>query len=149
MLLMFHILLIPVFNSWYLNFFLLFLANSPGIAVSIMAQLLSFLFTRTVYGFLALISLSHWIITSSKIHFQQHLDHVQTIFHFFSGCVSHTISNYSCNIMSSLVLVLCQLFPSCHNIRYRFTFRVTHSTKWLLGSFIYLAFHIVCSNCLL
>ena len=28
MLLMFHILLIPVFNSWYLNFFLLFLANS-------------------------------------------------------------------------------------------------------------------------
>ena len=39
---------------------------SPGIAISIMAQLLSFLFTTTISGFLALISLSHWIITSHK-----------------------------------------------------------------------------------
>ena len=35
--------------------------------ISIMAQLLSFILTRTISGFLALISLSHWIITSDKI----------------------------------------------------------------------------------
>ena len=40
---------------------------SPGIALSIMAQLLSFLFTTAISGFLALISLSQWIITSHKI----------------------------------------------------------------------------------
>ena len=34
---------------------------------------------------------SHKILTSS---FQQHLlEHVHTIFHFFSGCISHAISN--------------------------------------------------------
>ena len=64
MLLMFHILLISVFSSWYLNFCFSFSLTlmSPGIVISIMAQLLSF-----NYGFLALISLSHWIITSHKI----------------------------------------------------------------------------------
>ena len=57
--------------------------------------------------------------------------------------------NYSCNIIvSSLVLLLCQLFTFTHNMRYCFTFLVTHSTKSLLGCFIYLVFHIVCSNCL-
>ena len=49
-----HILLIPLFSSWYLNFFLLFWLTpmSPGVAVSIMAQHLSLLFTRTLYDFL-------------------------------------------------------------------------------------------------
>ena len=70
MLLMFHILLISVFSSWYLSIFSFSFSltlMSPGIAISIMAQLLSFLFTTTISGFLALISLSHWIITSHKI----------------------------------------------------------------------------------
>ena len=39
---------------------------SPGIEISIMSQLLSFLFTTTISSFLALISLSHCIITSHK-----------------------------------------------------------------------------------
>ena len=57
--------------------------------------------------------------------------------------------NYSCNIIvPSLVLLLCQLFTFAHNMRYCFTFLVTHSTKWWLGCFIYIVFHIVCSNCL-
>ena len=58
--------------------------------------------------------------------------------------------NYSFNIVvPSLVLVLCQLFTFAHNMRYCFTFLVTHSTIWLLGCFNYLVFHIVRSNCLL
>ena len=79
------------------------------------------------------------------------MEDVHTIFHFFSGCIPHTISNelflHSCNIIvSSLVLLLFQLSTFTHNMRYRFTFLVTHSTKCC---FIYLVFHIVCSNCLL
>ena len=58
--------------------------------------------------------------------------------------------NYSCNIIvPSLALLLCQLFTFAHNMSYCFTFLVTHSTKWWFGLFIYLVFHIVCSNCLL
>ena len=70
MLLMFHILLISLFSSWYLSTFSFSFSltlMSPGIAIWTMAQLLSFLFTRTISGFIALISLSHWIITSRKI----------------------------------------------------------------------------------
>ena len=70
MLLMFQILFISLFRSWYLSiFFFCFSLTlmSPHVAISIMAQLLSFLFTTTISGFLALISLSHWIITSHKI----------------------------------------------------------------------------------
>ena len=100
MLIMFYILLISLFSSWYLSIFSFSFSltlMSPGIAISIMAQLLSFLFTKTLSGFLALIFVSHWIISSHKsslLHFQQHpLDHIHTIFHFFSGCISHTISN--------------------------------------------------------
>ena len=70
MLLMFHILLISLFSSWYLSFFSFSFSltlMSPGIVISIMAQLLSFSFTRTISDFLVLIFLSHWIITSYKI----------------------------------------------------------------------------------
>ena len=70
MLLMFHILLISLFSSWYLSIFSFSFSLthiSPGIAISIIAQLLSFLFTTTIFGFLVLISLSHWIMTSYKI----------------------------------------------------------------------------------
>ena len=70
MLLMFHILLISLFSSWYLLIFSFpfsLTLMSPGIALSIIAQLLSFLFTATISGFLALIFLSHWILTSHKI----------------------------------------------------------------------------------
>ena len=70
---------------------------SPGIAIPIMTQLLSFLFTTAISGFLAFISLSHWIVTptkSSLLHFQRHiLEHVHTIFQFFSGYIFYTISN--------------------------------------------------------
>ena len=68
--LMFHILLISPFSSWYLSIFSLSFSltlMSPGIAISIMAQLFLFLFTTTIFGFLALTSLSHWSITYHKI----------------------------------------------------------------------------------
>ena len=61
MFLMFHILLISLFISWYLSFFSFSFSRtimSPSIAISIMTQLLSFLFTTTMSGFLAL-SLCH------------------------------------------------------------------------------------------
>ena len=70
MLLMFHILLISPFSSWYLSIFSLSFSltlMSLGIAISIMAQLFLFLFTTTISGFLALTSLSHWSITYHKI----------------------------------------------------------------------------------
>ena len=69
MLLMFHILLISIFSSWYLSIFYFSFSltlMSPIIAISIMAQILSFLFTTTISGFLAMISPSNWIITSHK-----------------------------------------------------------------------------------
>ena len=70
MLIMFYILLISLSSSWYLSIFPFSFSLThmcSGIAISIMAQLPSFLFTRTLSGFLALISLSHWIITSHRI----------------------------------------------------------------------------------
>ena len=70
MLLMFHTLLISLFSSWYLSIFSFSFSltlMSTGTAISIMAQLHSLLFTTTTSGFLDLISLSHWIITSHKI----------------------------------------------------------------------------------
>ena len=42
--------------------------------------------------------------------------------------------------MLSLVLLLCQFFTFAHNIRY------CYSTKQLLDCFLYLVFHINCSN---
>lgn len=47
--------------------------------------------------------------------------------------------------MPSFVLFLCQLSTITHNMRYSLTFLVTHSTKCC---FVYLVFHIVCSQCL-
>ena len=47
--------------------------------------------------------------------------------------------------MPFLVLLLSQLCTFAHDMRYCFTFLVTHSTKWC---FIYFVFHIVCLNCL-
>ena len=62
--------MISLFNFWYLSivyFSFSLTLMSPVIGISIMAQLLSFLFTTTICGFRALISLSHWIITFHKI----------------------------------------------------------------------------------
>ena len=67
MLLMFHILLIYLFSSWYISifsFYFLLTLMSPGIAISHMVQLLSLILTTTISGFFTLISLSDWIITS-------------------------------------------------------------------------------------
>ena len=44
--------------------------------------------------------------------------------------------NYSCNIIvPSLVLLLCQLFTFTYNMRYCFSFLVTHSKKVVIGLF--------------
>ena len=72
MILMFHILSISLFSSWYLSIFsfsFLLTLMSPGLAISVMAQLFSFLFTTVISGFLSLISVTlyHEIITSHKI----------------------------------------------------------------------------------
>ena len=69
MLLMFHIFLFLSLVSGISQLFLLFslALMSPSIAISIMTQLLSLLFTAIIFDFLALISLLRWIITSHKI----------------------------------------------------------------------------------
>ena len=127
--------MISLFNFWYLSivyFSFSLTLMSPVIGISIMAQPLSFLFTTTICGFRALISLSHWIITSHKIFssaFQRHLlEHVHTIFTAFQVVfLTQFPMNYSCNIiMPSLALLLCKCFTFAHNIRYCFTFLVTH-----------------------
>ena len=57
------------------------------------------------------------------------------------------LMNFSCNIIvPSPLLLLCRLFTFAHNVKYCFTFLVTHSTKSWLGCFIYLVFHKVSSN---
>ena len=70
MLLMFHFFLISLFSLWYLlifSFSFSLTLMSQGKAISIMVQLFSFLFTTIISDFLAMISLSHWIITSHKL----------------------------------------------------------------------------------
>ena len=140
MLLMFHILLIFLFSSWYLSIFsssFLLTLMSPGVAISNMAQLFSFLFTTTISGFLALISLSHWIITSYKIFTSSFfINTFWSMFILFFTSLQVVFStqfpmNYTCNIIvPSLVLLLCQLFTFAHNMRHCFIFLVTHSTRW-------------------
>ena len=92
-----------------------------------------------ISGFLALTSLLHWIITSHKIFTSSFLHFQQT---FWSMLISFSTSflvvfirqfpmNYSCNIIvPSLILLLCQLFTFTCNMRYCFSFLVTHSKKW-------------------
>ena len=108
----------------------------------IMAQLLSFLFTTTISGFLALISLSH-IITSipQNLHF--------FIFNntFWSMFIPFFISlqvlflaqfpmNYSCNIIvPCLVLLVCQLFMFVHNNDILFRFSCHTFYKEVIGPF--------------
>ena len=80
-----------------LHFFCFFDELPSALSTTGMTLMNSFLFIRTISGFLALISLSHWIITSHKIltssfsatPYRAYSYH----FHFFSGCISHTISN--------------------------------------------------------
>ena len=71
MLLMFHFFFhISLFSLWYLlifSFSFSLTLMSQGKAISIMVQLFSFLFTTIISDFLAMISLSHWIITSHKL----------------------------------------------------------------------------------
>ena len=72
MFLMFHILLISLFSSSYLSIFSFSFSLtliSPGIAISIMAQLLSLLFTTTISAFLALISIRLDHNISQNLHF--------------------------------------------------------------------------------
>ena len=70
MLLMFHILLIFLFSSWYISIFsfsfslTLYVFRYCNINYGTTSLIL---FTTTISGFLALISLSHWIITSIGI----------------------------------------------------------------------------------
>ena len=72
MFLMFHILLISLFSSCYLSIFFFSFSLTlmyPGIAISVMAQPLLFLFTTAISGFPALISftLDHKI--PQNLHF--------------------------------------------------------------------------------
>ena len=70
MLLMFHFFFISLFSLWYLlifSFSFSLTLMSQGKAISIMVQLFSFLFTTIISDFLAMISLSHCIITSHKL----------------------------------------------------------------------------------
>ena len=125
--LMFRILLISLFSSWYLSMFsLLFFINSY----------VCFLFTTTISGFLPVISvtLDHNIL--QNLHFFIFNNTFWSMFiPFFTSFQvvfpTQFPMNYSCNIIvPSLVLLLCRLFTFTHSMRYCFTFLVTHSTKW-------------------
>ena len=90
---------------------------SPGVAISIMEQLHSFLFPKTISGFPVLISLSHWIITSYKIFTSSFSTRRSGAcsYHFFASFqvvfLTQFPMNYPWNIIgASLVLLLCQRF---------------------------------------
>ena len=135
MLLIIHVLLISLFSSWYLsNFSFSFLLTlmSWGIAMSIMAQLPSFLFSTTISGFLALISVTLDHNIPQNLHFFIFNNTFWSMFTpFFNSFPTQFPMKYSCNIiMPSLVLLLSQRFAFAHNMRYCFTSLVTHSTEW-------------------
>ena len=133
MLPVFHILLISLFSSWYLSI-ISFSFSLPlmRIAISIMVQLLSLLFTTTITGLS--VTLDHSI--SQNLHFfifnkTFWIMFIPLFTSFQLAFPTQFPMNYSCNIiMPSLVLLLCQLFAFAHNMRYCFTILVTHSTKW-------------------
>ena len=133
MLPMFHILLISLFSSWYLSI-ISFSFSLPlmQIAISIMVQLLSFLFTTTITGLS--VTLDHSIPQNLHFFIFNKTFWIMFIPLFTSFQLAFPTQfpmNYSCNIiMPSLVLLLCQLFAFAHNMRYCFTILVTHSTKW-------------------
>ena len=119
------------------------------IAISIMVQLLSLLFTTTITGLS--VTLDHSIPQNLHFFIFNKTFWIMFIPLFTSFQLAFPTQfpmNYSCNIiMPSLVLLLCQLFAFAHNMRYCFTILVTHSTKWWLGCFIYLMLHIVWIAC--
>ena len=93
---MFQILLISFFSSWYLSIFsfsFLLILISPDIAISIVAQLLSFLFTTTIPSFLAFIFLSYCIITFHKIFWSMFIPLCSYVHRLIFSCISKTISN--------------------------------------------------------
>ena len=121
----------------------------PGIAISIMAQLLSFLLTPIISGFLALISLSHWIITF--FIFNNTFWNIFILFsllfrlyfpHDFQWTILTTIScllvySFCANISHSLTI---------WNIVSLFVLHILQSGDWAVLSLLY--FHIVWSICL-
>ena len=142
MLLVFYILLIFLFSSWYLSIFFFSLSltlMSPGIAISIMVQLLSLLFATTISGFLALISvtLDHNIPQNlNSFIFNNTFWSMFTPFltSFQVESPTQFPMNYSCNIIvPSLVL-----FAFSHNMRYGFTFlsHILQSGYWAFLSIL-------------
>ena len=109
---------VPGVFQFFLSFFSLI---SPDLATSIMVQLLSFLFTATISGFLALIYVSYWIITSHKVFTSSFLiTHGGMFIPFFTSFQvvfpTHFPMNDSCNIIVPyFILLLCQLFTFAHN----------------------------------
>ena len=153
---MFHIPLISLFTSCYLSICSFSFSRtlmSPRIAKSIMIQLVSFLFTKTISGFLALISLSYWITTSHKIVTSSFSTTPRACSYHFSVLIRlHFRHNLQWTILATLPYLLLYSFVPTFRIRQQyeicFTFHVTHSTKWWLGCFVYFVFPIVFSNCL-
>ena len=146
MLLMFHILLISLFSSWYLSIFSLsFLLTfmSSGKAISIMTQLLSFLFTTAISGFLALISLSDWTITSHKIFTSSFSATIsgECSYHFSLFFRLYFPHNFQWTILATLllqlfVLSIVLLFTLGHNMRYCFTLPSSNSV-WIPSYSLY------------
>ena len=137
MLLMFHILLIYLFSSWYISIFSFYFLLTHVSRYS-----------NITYGTTSLINTHYNNFWFLYLDISVRLDHnIPLNFYFFifnntfwSMFVPLFTSfqvvfptqfpmNYSCRIMLSLVLCLCQLFTFAHNIKYCFTFLVTHSTK--------------------
>ena len=116
-----------------------------------MPQLVSFLFNTTIPGFLDLsITLDHNIPQNVYLFIFCNTSWSMFIPFFTSFQIvfpRQFPTNYFCNIIApSLVLLLCQLFTFAHNMRYCYTFVVTHSTNLWFGCSICLLFHIVFSN---
>ena len=144
---MFHILLISVFSFWYFSIFsfsFLLTLKAPGMAISIMAQILSFLFTTIVSVFLALASISHWIMTSHKI-FTTSFSTTPSgacSYYFsllFRLCFPQFPLNYSCNIiMPCTTFVPTFYISSQYEILFHFSCHTFY--KVVISCFIFLVF---------
>ena len=143
MLLIFHIFLISLFGSWYLSFFSFSFSltlMSPCIVISIMAQLLSFSFTRTISDFLALISLSHWIITSYKIFTSSFSTTPSRAcsYHFSLLFRLYFPHNFQWTILATLLRLLLYSFcANCSHSQYEILFHFSCHTfyKVVIGLF--------------
>ena len=131
MLLMFPILLISLFSSWYLSIFPFLFRSYFSRCININYATTSLILFHHSNIWFPCLDLSVTLDHTIPQNLTNLLEHVHTIFHSFSGCISHAISNEL--FLQHYYVFSCTPFVPTFYIRsqygYCFIFHVTHSTK--------------------